>query len=293
MDVTQLFESRHGVGDTRNQGYQEIKSRIHQELLNRLNLERLAKVRRQDAEPEIRTLIVEMLDRETTSTPLSLYERETLLGYLDYQRATLLWKCAGLGPDDLVRRTVPTSNLSLIGIVRHMTLVEWSWFEERFSGLAVPPPISMEVDRDADFNDLDPARRDEDLAIPADLDYAAVGGDPQVMAATPANIGSEALSAFVFHRAGLPDPVDLLGAMFVIEGLGTRKAAGWAGLLKQHLGLADDQVSFLRYHAAGDDEHFSVLRAALRSGLFGDAAKGFGVERLVREEIERVARRGR
>jgi 3-oxoacyl-[acyl-carrier-protein] synthase-3 len=105
-----------------------------------------------------------------------------------------------------------------------------------------------------------------------DHDYAAVGGDPQVMAATPANIGSAALSAFVFHRAGLPDPVDLLGAMFVIEGLGTRKAAGWAGLLKQHLGLADDQVSFLRYHAAGDDEHFSVLRAALRSGLFGDAA---------------------
>jgi 3-oxoacyl-[acyl-carrier-protein] synthase III len=103
-------------------------------------------------------------------------------------------------------------------------------------------------------------------------DHAAVGGDPQVMAAAPANIGSAALSAFVFHRAGLPDPVDLLGAMFVIEGLGTRKAASWARFLQHHLGLADDQVSFLRYHAAGDDEHFSVLRAALRSGLLDDAA---------------------
>jgi 3-oxoacyl-[acyl-carrier-protein] synthase-3 len=103
-------------------------------------------------------------------------------------------------------------------------------------------------------------------------DHAAVGGDPQVMASAPANIGSAALSAFVFHRAGLPDPVDLLGAMFVIEGLGTRKAAGWARFLQHHLSLADDQVSFLRYHAAGDDEHFSVLRAALRSGLLGDAA---------------------
>ena len=35
---------------------------------------------------------------------------------------------------------------------------------------------------------------------------------------------------------------------------------------------ADDQLSFLRYHAVGDDEHFQVLRAALRSGLLDDAA---------------------
>jgi 3-oxoacyl-[acyl-carrier-protein] synthase-3 len=103
-------------------------------------------------------------------------------------------------------------------------------------------------------------------------DYAAVGGDPRVMATTAANIGSAALSAFVFHRAGQPDPVDLLGAMFVIEGLGVRKAAGWADQLQEHLGLGDDQLSFLRYHATGDDGHFEVLRAALRSGLFGDAA---------------------
>jgi 3-oxoacyl-[acyl-carrier-protein] synthase III len=103
-------------------------------------------------------------------------------------------------------------------------------------------------------------------------DFAAVGGDPQVMAAAPANIGSAALSSFVFYRAGLPDPVDLLGAMFVIEGLGVRKAAGWADRLQQALGLADEQVSFLRYHAAGDDEHFGILRAALRSGAFDDAA---------------------
>jgi 3-oxoacyl-[acyl-carrier-protein] synthase-3 len=103
-------------------------------------------------------------------------------------------------------------------------------------------------------------------------DFAAVGGDPQVMAATSANVGSSALSAFVFHRAGLPDPVDLLGAMFVIEGLGVRKAAGWASRLSESLGLRDDQLSFLRYHAAGDDEHFRLLTTALRSGLLDDAA---------------------
>jgi 3-oxoacyl-[acyl-carrier-protein] synthase-3 len=103
-------------------------------------------------------------------------------------------------------------------------------------------------------------------------DYVAVGGDPRVMATTPPNIGSAALSAFVFHRAGLPDPVDLLGAMFVIEGLGLRKAAGWADRLRDSLGLREDQLSFLRYHAAGDDEHFQILRSALRSGLLDEAA---------------------
>jgi 3-oxoacyl-[acyl-carrier-protein] synthase-3 len=103
-------------------------------------------------------------------------------------------------------------------------------------------------------------------------DFAAVGGDPRVMAATSANIGSSALSAFVFHRAGLPDPVDLLGAMFVIEGLGVRKASGWARRLSDSLGLRDDQLSFLSYHAEGDTEHFGLLTAALRSGLLDDAA---------------------
>jgi 3-oxoacyl-[acyl-carrier-protein] synthase III len=103
-------------------------------------------------------------------------------------------------------------------------------------------------------------------------DYAAAGGDQRVMTTTAPNIGSAALSAFIFHRAGLADPVDLLGAMFVIEGLGARKAAGWADRLQESLGLRDDQLSFLRYHAVGDDEHFAILSAALRSGLLDDAA---------------------
>jgi 3-oxoacyl-[acyl-carrier-protein] synthase-3 len=103
-------------------------------------------------------------------------------------------------------------------------------------------------------------------------DYAAAGGDLGTITTTAANIGSAALSAFVFYRAGLPDPVDLLGAMFVIEGLGTLKAAGWADRLRDSLGLRDDELSFLRYHAVGDDEHFRILIAALRSGLFDDSA---------------------
>ncbi|HET9168510.1 MAG TPA: iron-containing redox enzyme family protein [Actinospica sp.] len=109
-------------------------------------------------------------------------------------------------------------------------------------------------------------------------DYVSVGGDPEAMHSTPANVGSAALSAYMFRRAGLPDPVDLLGAMFVIEGLGACKAGGWADRLQQSVGLRDDQLTFLRYHSAGDDAHYEILRAALRSGLFDEAQ----VARIVR-----------
>ena len=84
--------------------------------------------------------------------------------WLDYQRATLLRKCEGLEGADLVRRGVPPSGLSLLGIVRHMTLVEWHWFQHTFAGSSEPEPISTDEDRDADFNDLDPAEAMADFA---------------------------------------------------------------------------------------------------------------------------------
>jgi len=76
---------------TRVREYQELKTRIHQELLNRLNLEHLTRVKREDAEPEIRTLIVELIESETHSTLLSLAERENLVG-------DVLNALFGLGP---------------------------------------------------------------------------------------------------------------------------------------------------------------------------------------------------
>jgi len=51
--------------DARHPKYQEIKTKVHQDLLNRLNLERLTRVRREDAEPEIRGLIVGLLEKES------------------------------------------------------------------------------------------------------------------------------------------------------------------------------------------------------------------------------------
>lgn len=83
--------------DTWHPKFQEIKSRIHAELLNRLNLDRLTTVKRDVAEPEIRGLIVGMLEAEARTTPLSLREREQLI-------TDVLHELFGLGPlEELLR----------------------------------------------------------------------------------------------------------------------------------------------------------------------------------------------
>ena len=92
-------------------------------------------------------------------------ERTMLRVWLDWQRATLLWKCELLDGEALSRRAVATSNLSLLGIVRHMAVVEWSWFERVFSGSGATSPISLEDDNDADFNHLDPVRAMDDVEM--------------------------------------------------------------------------------------------------------------------------------
>jgi pilus assembly protein CpaF len=79
------------AADTRSPEYQSLKAKVHQELLNRLNLERLTRVSRRDAEPEIRHLINSMIEAEAVRTPLSLYERETLV-------VDVLDELFGLGP---------------------------------------------------------------------------------------------------------------------------------------------------------------------------------------------------
>jgi hypothetical protein len=62
-----------------------------------------------------------------SAPPLVAGERESLEGFLDYQRATLLVKCAGLTAEQLKQQAVPPSKLSLLGLVRHMTDVERWW----------------------------------------------------------------------------------------------------------------------------------------------------------------------
>jgi uncharacterized damage-inducible protein DinB len=60
-------------------------------------------------------------------------ERSTLEQFLDYQRATMLAKAEGLDEEQL-RRRLPTSELTLAGLLKHLALVEDNWFLVRFQG---------------------------------------------------------------------------------------------------------------------------------------------------------------
>ena len=75
-------------------------------------------------------------------------ERATLVGFLRDQRLTLELKCSGLDAADLARRSVEPSNLSLLGLVRHMAEVERAWFRRRLAGQDAPPHYAGP---DADF----------------------------------------------------------------------------------------------------------------------------------------------
>ncbi|MBW8087239.1 DUF664 domain-containing protein [Streptomyces hygroscopicus subsp. hygroscopicus] len=55
-------------------------------------------------------------------------DRASLTSFLDYQRATLAMKCQGLTGEQLKRKAIPTSGLTLLGLVRHAASVERSWF---------------------------------------------------------------------------------------------------------------------------------------------------------------------
>jgi 3-oxoacyl-[acyl-carrier-protein] synthase III len=98
-------------------------------------------------------------------------------------------------------------------------------------------------------------------------DYVAVGGNLAEIQSGTKNIGSTALSEFILSRASRENPFDLIGAMFIIEGLGRRVAGRWAELIRQQLSLSQEQVSFLSYHSASDDIHFERLDAAVQSGI--------------------------
>lgn len=95
-------------------------------------------------------------------------------------------------------------------------------------------------------------------------DYVAAGGDVETIQNAEKNIGSEALSAWMFHAASRPNPFGLLGAMYIIEGLGQRLAKPWAEAIQAQLRLNEDAVRFLKYHAANDDDHLEVFDDALR-----------------------------
>jgi uncharacterized damage-inducible protein DinB len=90
-------------------------------------------------------------------------ERDVLLGFLSDQRLTFQLKCADLDAEQLARRSVEPSNLSLLGLLRHLAGVERIWFRRRMAGEDVPLLYRTDVEPNADFEGAvgDPAMVEE------------------------------------------------------------------------------------------------------------------------------------
>ncbi|MFI8369579.1 DinB family protein [Streptomyces sp. NPDC085466] len=78
-------------------------------------------------------------------------ERQALEQWLEFHRATLAMKCAGLTDEQLRTVSVPPSDLSLLGLVRHMAEVERGWFRKVLGGEAAPWLYADQEDADRDI----------------------------------------------------------------------------------------------------------------------------------------------
>jgi uncharacterized damage-inducible protein DinB len=85
--------------------------------------------------------------------PASLVADERTLAdqWLEFHRQTLLWKCSGLSSAQLKERNIAPSNISLLGLVRHMAEVERDWFRTRFAGERPGYLYVSDDDMDAEF----------------------------------------------------------------------------------------------------------------------------------------------
>ena len=107
-------------------------------------------------------MVEDLVDPRRREPPYLLGERAMLEAWLEFHRRTLLLKCEGL--DDAARkaRPVPTSRLSLHGLVRHMAEVERNWFRRTLERQPRLPPIW-----------IDPAVEDSELVPLDDADWEA------------------------------------------------------------------------------------------------------------------------
>ncbi len=79
-------------------------------------------------------------------------ETATLFGFLEYQRATLAWKCAGVDRAAL-NTTIAASSMTLGGLLKHMALVEQSWFSRSlYDRDRLPPWDAIDWDADPDWD---------------------------------------------------------------------------------------------------------------------------------------------
>ncbi|MBU2892017.1 iron-containing redox enzyme family protein [Colwellia sp. D2M02] len=90
-------------------------------------------------------------------------------------------------------------------------------------------------------------------------DYVATGGTLTDIQAASKNIGSEALHGFLMYRASQPNPVDLIGAMWIIEGLGNKMASKWSQRINEQFSFENTITAFMDYHGENDENHLQAL----------------------------------
>jgi uncharacterized damage-inducible protein DinB len=151
-------------------------------------------------------------------------ERTTLLEFLDWYRLTIEVKCDGMD-EAQARRTVPPSDMSLLGLVRHLTEVERNWFRAKMAGQDAPYWFDYADDEDADWHPDD----EETLAAALDR-YRA---ECERSRAITASIPSLDTQSKVIVR-GYDAPVSLRWVLVhMIEE--TARHAGHADLLRQSI----------------------------------------------------------
>jgi hypothetical protein len=91
-------------------------------------------------------------------------ERTLLVEFLDYYRATIEQKCDGID-DAQARTTIEPSDMSLIGIVRHLAEVERNWFRAKFVGEDAPYHFIYDADEDKDWHPDDGEALADALAL--------------------------------------------------------------------------------------------------------------------------------
>jgi len=127
-----------------------------------------------------------------------------------------------------------------------------------------------------------------------ELDYVASGGKVEDIQGMERNIGTEALHGYLMYRSSRPNPIDLLGAMWIIEGLGEKMARSWAERIQQLTGLSEQSTNFMTYHGKNDADHMLRFYAMLDEVCIDQAASASIVKaskvvaRLYRLQLEEV-----
>jgi uncharacterized damage-inducible protein DinB len=106
-------------------------------------------------------------DHGRPEPPIAADEKATILGFLDYQRATMAWKCRGLNAAGLSVK-VAASSMTLGGMLKHLAYVEDYWFSQRLHGNNRRSPfdtVDWKADPDWDWHSAADDTPDELFAL--------------------------------------------------------------------------------------------------------------------------------